>query len=264
MFQEKVKILHNDNLAKDYFRIALECPDFIKNAVPGQFVMLKVSDNETPLLRRPFSIHNLILQNNKRIGLEVLYKVVGKGTKLLSKFKTNEYVNIIGPLGKGFEINLNHKNICIIAGGIGVAPMLFLASKIGPTIQNCTVLIGGRNKDDILCKNEFTNLGFMPEITTDDGSLGQKGFVTNALIEIIKDNNPDIIYACGPNLMLKAVAEISNKFNIECQISMESHMACGIGACLGCAVPNKKNPESFLHVCSQGPVFNAQDILFYD
>lgn len=162
MYQENVKVLWNRKVGPEYYRIGLNCHDKYKDAKPGQFIMLRFPDQVTPFLRRPFSIHQLISDNGQTIGIEVLYKVVGEGTKKLSRVQTDDMVDIFGPLGNSFTFSNHHKTIYIVAGGIGVAPMVFLASYLwtkGVEPKKCKVFLGGRSKDDLLCRDAFLNIG---------------------------------------------------------------------------------------------------------
>jgi len=221
--------------------------------------MLRFADQINPLLRRPFTIHRVISKDGGLGGIEVLYKVVGKCTKKLSMCVESDIIDIIGPLGNGFITSDNYNNVFIVAGGVGVAPMLFLASYLQKNtgLSKCTVFLGSRSKHDLLCKDDFLRLGMKVLITTEDGSAGRKGLVTDILETSIKENHPDIIYGCGPTAMLKSLALISEMHSIPCRVSIETIMACGIGACLGCAVESKKTPEKYLHACMDGPVFDT-------
>ncbi len=262
MHQEKTRVLHNKELAPSYYRIGFKCNIKYSDAKPGQFIMLRFGDRINPLLRRPFSIHRLIKKNGDFEGIEVLYKVVGKCTRKLSMCVEGDIIDIVGPLGNSFMTSDNYNNVFIVAGGVGVAPMLFLASYLqkNTDISKYTVFLGCRSRHDLLCKDDFLKLGIKVLITTEDGSVGKKGFVTDILETSIKENHPDIIYGCGPTAMLKPVTLISKKYSIPCRISIETIMACGIGACLGCAVESKKMPEKYLHACLDGPVFDAKTI----
>jgi len=259
--------------------LILEAGKIIRLAEPGQFVNVRVNTGYAPLLRRPLSIHRARGKN-----LEVLYEVVGEGTRVLSHRKPGEYLDIIGPLGEGFGYTLHATRYTLpilIAGGIGVAPLLFLAEKIksGSTLhapRSTLVLIGAKTKDDILCEREFKKLGCEVKISTDDGSRGFKGKVTDLLDKILASRfrlhasgskklaacsvqRAALIYACGPRPMLKEISQISEKYNIPAQISLEEHMACGIGACLGCAVKTK---DGFRRACKDGPVFNTDELIW--
>ena len=260
MHQEKVKVLWNNELAPLYYRIGLKCNIKYSYAKPGQFIMLRFADQINPLLRRPFSIHRLISKDKSLEGLEVLYKVVGKCTKKLSMCTEGDVIDIIGPLGNSFITSDNYNNVFIVAGGVGVAPMLFLASYLQKysDLSKCIVFLGSRSKHDLLCKDDFLRLGIKVFFTTEDGSAGRKGLVTDILETSIKEKRPDIIYGCGPPAMLKSLALMSETYLIPCRVSIETIMACGIGACLGCAVESKKTSEKYLHACLDGPVFDTR------
>ena len=263
MHQEKAKVLWNRKIGPDYYRIGLTCDEEYSTARPGQFIMLRFPGRMTPFLRRPFSIHRRILAEGRTTGIEILYKVVGEGTQVLSEIQTDDLVDILGPLGNGFFISDAFKNIYIVAGGIGVAPMVFLASYFeeqGVDPSRCTVFLGGRSKDDLLCKEDFLRIGMKLFITTDDGSAGDQCFVTHPLETESEKRRPDVVYACGPMDMLKCVVGIAEKHGVPCQISIETMMACGIGACLGCAVVKKGDSGNYMHACMDGPVFDTDMI----
>jgi len=226
-------------------------------AKPGQFLQVKVSDNTEPLLRRPFSIHNV-----KSGQIEILYEILGKGTEALAQKAAGAYLDCIGPLGNGFEFRTPYpapRNPILVAGGMGIAPLFFLAQRLskGKTL----VLLGAKNKKQILCEKELRRLGCRVMLATDDGSKGFKGKVTDLLRHLISaiDHRPSAIYACGPRPMLKEIARISQTQHIPAQASLEEHMACGIGACLGCVVNTR---QGFKRVCKDGPVFQAEEIIW--
>lgn len=263
MIQEKIQILWNKNVGPGYFKIGLNCQGEYSEAKPGQFVMLRLCGEIEPLLRRPFSIHRLISGNEQFKGIEILYKVVGKFTQKLSMLKKNDSIDILGPLGSGFSIPKNIKRIFIVAGGMGVAPIVFLAYQLKNNevdISRCRMFLGGRTKDDILCLDDFDQLKMAVQLTTDDGSAGSKCLVTHPLEMALAEKQPDILYACGPRKMLKSVSVLAQKFAVKCQVSVETMMACGMGACLGCAVEPEGASEKYLHACLDGPVFDANAI----
>ncbi len=265
MYQENVEILWNKQVGPVYYRIGLTCHRGYSSATPGQFIMLRFPDLIFPLLRRPFSIHRRIASDEGITGIELLYKVVGEGTKKLSEYKKGDAVDILGPLGNGFSFSKHYKRVYIVAGGIGVAPMLYLVSTLlenGVEPSECQVFLGGKSKDDLLCKDDFAEIGVAVHVTTDDGSSGDQCFVTDPLEMASERRQPDIIYACGPMEMLNCVIHIAEKNNIPCQISIETTMACGIGACLGCAVERKDAFGSYMHACLDGPVFDARLLNF--
>jgi dihydroorotate dehydrogenase electron transfer subunit len=260
MQQETVKIKCNDPLSPSYYRMAVACSPAFEAAVPGQFVMVQPAGQAAPLLRRPFSIHRLIRRDSAVIGMEILYRVVGKATQRLSECRKGDDLALLGPLGRGFRIPAGSRRLFIVAGGIGVAPMLFLAETLnasGLDPAACLVFLGGRTRQDLLCKSEFRQLGMPLFLTTDDGSAGDMCLVTTALEDAIRDRPPELICACGPHGMLSCVAGLAETHRIACQVSVETVMACGMGACLGCAIEPRQAKEKYLHACLDGPVFDA-------
>ncbi len=260
MFQERVKVLWNTLECSGYYRIGMQSNPGYSRAKPGQFVMVRFPDEVTPLLRRPFSIHRLILHQGRTAGIELLYKVVGTGTEKLSLSRKGDGLDLLGPLGTHFKIPENTRRVFIVAGGIGVAPMFFLSAtleKAGVDLTESRIFIGGRSRDDLLCMNDFISVGMRTvHLTTEDGSAGLRDLVTTPLERAVAERAPDRIYACGPLPMIRAVAKIARRYRAPCQVSIESLMACGLGACLGCAVEGA-DPGKYLHACIDGPVFEA-------
>ena len=259
--QIKSKIISNKKLKNNYWYLEFESGVIAGNAVPGQFIEVKINDGTDPLLRRPISIHNV-----SKSGVRLLYEVVGRGTQILSEKRPGDLLDIIGPLGNGFEYlrrtaKPDPAQAVLVAGGMGVAPLVFLAEKI--KFLSPLVLVGARKKEQILCSKEFKALGCKLIIATDDGSFGFKGKVTDLLKEILLKKSPVErpmnIYACGPQPMLKAVAQLSCENNIASQLSLERHMACGFGACLGCVVPTR---AGYKRVCKDGPVFLGKELIW--
>ncbi|MBU0503987.1 MAG: dihydroorotate dehydrogenase electron transfer subunit [Candidatus Omnitrophota bacterium] len=275
MPQIKAKIVYNKKVKENYWCCVFNAPEVVKKASPGQFLNIRVEDKEL-LLRRPFSIHGI-----QGSGLGIIYEVLGKGTKYLSRRKPGEYLDIIGPLGNGFDYKTQGCQgtmvPVLVAGGMGVAPLFFLAEKLRENqnpkskIQN-VVLIGAKTKNHILCEKEFKAAGFDVRIATDDGSRGFKGYVSELLEKILSADLRHVqsasskdaersrgIYACGPKPMLKEICRISRKYGLSSQVSLEEHMACGIGACFGCVAETK---EGYKRVCKDGPVFKADDLIW--
>ncbi len=264
MFQHPARVLWNKKISSGCYKIGLTCVQDYSAAKPGQFIMLRLGPQSDPLLRRPFSIHNLIISNGRAEALELLYKVVGKGTAIMARQNPGDTVDILGPLGSGFIIPRQIKSIHVVAGGLGVAPLVFLASRLSRdnfNFSNCRVFIGGRTKEDLLCRDDFVRLGLKVDTTTDDGSAGDQCLVTHPLEEAVDSNPPDLILACGPMAMLACVIGIAEKHHVPCQVSIETMMACGVGACLGCAVEGRAG-QRYLHACLDGPVFDAADLKF--
>lgn len=265
MIQQPVKVLWNQKLSTAYYKIGLTCSGHYASSKPGQFVMLGLAGQPDRLLRRPFSIHNLLIENGITHGFELLYKVVGTTTASLAQRKPGDIVDIFGPLGSGFLIPSRAKRVFVVAGGVGVAPLLFLLSDLhrrNVDLSNYRIFIGGRTKEDLLCSNEFLELGVSVLTTTDDGSAGDQCLVTHPLENAMAHTIPDVIVACGPMGMLACVVGIAEKHKVPCQVSIETMMACGMGACLGCAVDSRIEGQRYLHACVDGPVFPADVLKF--
>lgn len=239
------------------FRMRLHSPEIAARAVPGQFVHVRVAPGTDPLLRRPLSIH--LVDGGE---LELVYRVVGRGTEILSGLKPGSVLDLLGPLGKGFEI-VPDKAPLLVGGGLGVPPIHFLARELLGKERTATVVLGFADIDDVYAVEELEALpGLEVWVATEDGSLGRKGLVTDILPE-----GPEVremaVYACGPTPMLAAVAGwAAGNDNLPCQVSLEERMGCGLGACRGCTVPVAVDPESedeikYRRVCTDGPVFPA-------
>ena len=258
--QEQAKLIKKEQLKSDIYKFSVQVPEIVKEAKPGNFIEIRVSDRTEPFLRRPISIYNLEKENGI---LEFIFQVKGKGTEILSKKKENDLIDIIGPLGYGTFKYDQYKNLGIIGGGIGVFPLYELAKCAKKDNKNVNTYLGFRNKDYVVLEDEFQNVSDYLTITTDDGSYAKQGFAINFLEKDIEEGKIDAIYACGPLPMLKAVQKLAIEKNIPCQISLEEKMGCGLGVCLGCAVKTAKSPKDapeYWHVCKAGPVFQAKDV----
>lgn len=265
MIQQQAILRFKTQVAPDCFHLGLECEGELLKAVPGQFVMAQVGALEKPLLRRPFSICGLMGRHGRVDGIELLVKAVGPGTRWLTGMDAGESVSLLGPLGHGFTVGAVDKRVYLAAGGIGVAPIRFLASDLiakGVHPENCRLFLGGRSHLDLLCREDFQTWGIAVTLTTDDGTVGDQCLVTDPLETAVQDLRPDIVCACGPHGMLACIAGIAERHHVRCQLSIETMMACGMGVCLGCAVESRKQQESYLHACIHGPVFNAEDLFF--
>jgi dihydroorotate dehydrogenase electron transfer subunit len=249
----KLEILKNTPLCGSVFRMHVNRGG-MKTAVPGQFVHVRCSESFDPLLRRPFSISNM-----EENSFEIIYKVAGRGTNLLSDKKKGELLDVMGPLGNGFPLPSKSESAVIIAGGMGIAPTLFLAKIISNSVSK--FILGAKTRGLLLCSEEFGALGINLVTATEDGTCGIKGDVCSALSSTFQKSHPSVIYACGPAGMLKEVYNISKTHNIRCFLSFENLMACGVGACLGCVIKTFENGiPSYKRVCRDGPVFNGDII----
>jgi dihydroorotate dehydrogenase electron transfer subunit len=283
IYQTKAEIVFNQRIRGKYFHCFLRAPKIAQAAQPGQFVQIRVADGSAPLLRRPFSIAG-IRDTGYGKQVEILYGVIGEGSRLLSQKREGEFLDIIGPLGNGFDFFSPHpapRTPVLVAGGMGVAPLVFLAERIAYSVERIAyskplVLLGAKTVSQLLCEKEFKALGCEVKVATDDGSKGFHGRVTDLLMNFLSASRSsgippnfirtagkryplNAIYACGPHPMLKAVAALAKQYRIPAQVSLEAHMACGIGACLGCVV---ETIEGYKRVCQEGPVFPAQEVVW--
>ncbi|MFH0732557.1 MAG: dihydroorotate dehydrogenase electron transfer subunit [Candidatus Omnitrophota bacterium] len=273
----RAKILSNKKISHTYYKMALDAPYIARAAKPGQFVQIKCSDSLEPLLRRPFSIHRV------NGNIEILYETVGRGTEILSNKKEGDKINVLGPLGNGFTLpratsddrkksrakssderraTKAEPRAIIIAGGVGVAPLVYLAEELAKKHIKTIVLIGAKTKDLILCKKDFKKAAPEVYVSTDDGTYGSQGFVSKLFHKILKTTESwfdTVVYVCGPHGMLRCIAEICEERNFECQVSLEEKMACGIGTCLGCVVKTKSGNKL---ACKDGPVFDSSELLW--
>ena len=235
----------------------IHCPDIAAVSKAGQFVHVRVPGFT---LRRPISICEV----EKAAGtIRILFDIRGEGTKVLANTKEGELVDVMGPLGNGFTLLDSDKTAVVVGGGIGVPPMLQTAKSYG---KNATAILGFRSADKIVLTDDFEAQQNRVMLCTDDGSAGHHGVVTDLLKQRFDEGKPDIVYACGPKVMLKFVAKLCAEYGVRCQVSLEERMACGVGACLGCATPIRRDDGSvtYLHVCKDGPVFDAERVVFDD
>ena len=266
-------ILENVEVSPGYWRMRMTAPTTMLTALPGQFVMVRVTPTIDPLIRRPFGVYDVgVLQpaftgGSAQPYLEMLYRVVGKGTAILASLHEGDLLDVLGPLGTGFVTGPPDEEKLIVGGGVGLAPLYLLAKEL---VRHAPVRLfaGGRTKDDVLCITEFERLGVECYVATEDGSLGERGLVTKVLCyRLSSTGNAGSIFACGPHGMLKAVAAIAAERSVPCQVSLEGYMACGVGACLGCVCQGAKHtPETpdYRCVCSEGPVFESRELAWED
>ncbi len=253
----KALILSHKPAGRGYYRLVLKAPEAAVAAVPGQFVMLRVTENRDPLLARPFGISSIIA----RKSIELFYRVAGRGTALLTRMKAGHALSLLGPLGKGFLLPVKDVTPVLIAGGSGFPPLHFFAMRAG---DRAHFFVGARDKECLPPTRVLTSLKANTakvHIATEDGSMGRQGMSTDALKAFLaKEERKDrlVIYACGPHAMLAAVSRIAAEHSITCYVSTEERMACGLGACMGCSVPMKAG--GYKRACKEGPVFDARDI----
>ena len=251
MYDEVVSILENKKINDEYYKLVFSSPRLSKKVLPGQFLNIQLEDhNGGVFLRRPFSYYRIV--GNK---IEVLYEILGRGTGILAQKRKSHQLKVLGPLGKAFSQNLKGKKRILVAGGVGVPPLVYLAETVKDSSKNQFLLIGCKTKHEVLPKKELAQVKGQVLYATNDGSYGKKGFVTVLLHDLIKKEDPKSLFiqTCGPTVMMDAVMKIAREFGIEGEASVEERMACGVGACLGCVV---ETHEGFKTSCVEGPVFS--------
>jgi dihydroorotate dehydrogenase electron transfer subunit len=273
---ERVTILENARIARDTFRLRFQCPRLARRVVPGQFLMLRLAGCDDPLLGRPMALYDTIGaegQNGAPEGVEVVYLVVGKMTGLLARSPRGQELNVWGPLGNGFAPQ-TCEHLVMVAGGIGQTPFLALAREhlgrrqygdpprsVRPAAR-VTLCYGARTKDYLAGVEEFRRLGVEVQVSTDDGTAGHHGLVTELAEQVLTASPRARVVCCGPERMMEAVAKLTSERNVPCQISLETPMACGIGICFSCVarVRDERGGWDYRRTCVEGPVFDAARI----
>jgi dihydroorotate dehydrogenase electron transfer subunit len=257
--QERAKIILKKSWG-DYFLFRIEALAMASEAQPGQFLMIRVNDGWDPFLRRPISVHA-----REQGALEIFFQAVGRGTDLLARKREGDALDIIGPLGKGFDLGgiRTGETACLVGGGRGIAPLFFLGRKLLSLRAKVETLYGGKSREDLPLKSKLDEAGLEADCSTDDGSYGFPGLVTGLLEAKIRNVRPDILFACGPDPMMKKAAEIAAAHKIPAQLSLESIMGCGFGACWGC-VKKIQTPGggAWKKICEDGPVVRAEDVIW--
>jgi dihydroorotate dehydrogenase electron transfer subunit len=246
-------LLENKQLNKDNFLLKLQSPASVSDIYPGQFINVEIKEAKEIFLRRPFSVLDVDYKNQT---ISLLVKILGRGSQKLTEAKAGVKINAVFPLGKSFTYPQPEDQILLIGGGSGVAPMLFLAKTCGLDPKNVHILIGARTIHDHINIDDYKPYGQF-YFTTEDGSLGEKGYVTNHPVFKENLNNFSKIYTCGPDQMMKAIGRIALANSIFCEVSLENMMACGFGVCLCCVEDTKAGHRC---VCTDGPVFNVNDL----
>lgn len=239
-------------VADNYF-IYFKSPKPIPEIKPGNFAEILVPESNDVFLRRPFSVLDVDYEKNI---ISFYIKAIGKGTRKLGNLRQGQKVSLIYPLGNSFNIPTDLKKVLIVGGGSGIAPFILLGKELKKQGVETTFLLGGRSAKDILLTHEFSKYGTVLS-TTEDGSLGEKGLVTQHSVFNADTFNFDHIFTCGPDPMMKAIGELAQERQISCDASLENMMACGFGVCLCCVTPTPKGNK---RVCIEGPVFNVKNL----
>jgi dihydroorotate dehydrogenase electron transfer subunit len=262
VIDETVRILTNREVAEDFYLARLAAPHIAGEALPGQFVNLKVNAGVTPFLRMPLSVCDV----NPDAGyIDVLYQEAGPKTQALCKQPIGEELSCLGPLGHPFTHPDKGTDCVLVGGGIGVPPMIFLGRRLMREGFDVALLIGARSAAKHLSDELLEGTALRIGRATDDGSLGHCGLVTDLLRQELESAGSKVVYTCGPHAMIEAVADVSREFDAACQVSLEEYMACGIGICVGCVVrvenaDGKTEYGDYKRICIDGPVFDAREI----
>jgi len=256
---EKGLVVNHVQLSSDMYQIDFLSPKIAAESRPGQFIQIKTNSHTDPLLRRPISLHDI--DADKGI-ISILYRVVGTGTKLLTVIQNGEELDSIGPLGRGFSLPQRINKAVLIGGGVGITPLVYLARQLVENGCETLVLYGTENQDQLVALDKIISTGAKCLTATLNGSFGIKGFVTEPLFDEQVGAGIDFLYTCGPEPMMKQVRDYGIKHNIPGEVSLEEHMACGVGACLGCARKLKEEDKEYVKICKDGPVFNMAEVEF--
>ena len=263
--RQNATIVNQQYIAPDTYRMRLRAPEMVALMQPGQFVHVRVQSGSTsydPLLRRPISLADF---HTGEGTFDLVYQVVGRGTAILSERQPNEQLDVLGPIGRSFPLPAsNYQTVALVAGGLGVPPLLPLARQLCHKKAKVVLFLGARSKDQLLMVEDFSALGVETRLFTDDGSAGSVGRVTDGLVDALRVMEADRLYACGPMPMLRALHPLVEAAHVEAWFSLETHMACGIGACLGCTVTVREGDTTRLALlCQEGPVFSAREVSFH-
>lgn len=242
------EVVENVEVSVGVWHITVKAPKLAEAALPGQFVQVLV-EGAGLLLRRPLGIAGA---NVEQGTVELFYRILGKGTSKLTEYRMGDSLSLLGPLGHGFDTS--DGRVLIVGGGMGLAPVKFLAERL----DHCEVLLGGRNAAELFWTKFYEPVTAAMYITTDDGSVGTKGFTVALLPELLAAGHFDRVAACGPEIMMKKTFEICREQGVPCEVSLERRMACGLGACLSCNIDSTDGRR--LHVCQDGPVFRGEEV----
>jgi dihydroorotate dehydrogenase electron transfer subunit len=259
MFKEVMTtVQRNDRIAHNIFRMELSCFGAdLAHFVPGQFANLAVPGHKELLLKRPLSI---CTADDKEQTVTLIYQTKGIGTQALSELRSGAYVKAILPIGRGFNLKGTDKSVFLVGGGVGIAPLLSVTQRWRD--KKYEAFLGYRGKDYEYCLDDFKNVCGSVHVTSDDGTLGEKGLVTEALKRRLTEAVPDVILTCGPAPMLRALQDMLSVFNIPAQVSMEQRMGCGFGACSTCTCGiDGRNGLEYKKVCIEGPVFDLCEVV---
>lgn len=255
---EQGKVLDNRLIAPDLYVMDFVAPLIAQECQPGQFLHIRTSSTCDPLLRRPFSIYD-VLPGSCIISL--LYRVVGRGTGLLTNIEVDDEIDVTGPLGRGFSLPEKPEDILLVGGGVGVAPLMYLGRQLIERGCRVQLLLGAATTEQLIAGQRFEKIGIRVKMASLDGAPGYQGLVTD-LLDMENPASYNRLYTCGPEAMMARVAEWAIQNKVGGELSLEEHMACGVGACLGCARQLKPGQNGYAKICQDGPVFDINSVSF--
>lgn len=262
------EVLSHRKYGEHYHSLTIVAPEIGEHVLPGQFVNVRCNEESSHILRRPFSVHRVHKRGGWASTIEIVFDIRGPGTSYLASLRPHAQVNLIGPLGTGFQIPQLRAHCLLVGGGIGAAPLFFLADELRNDAHRVDFILGARSAGFLLNAIDVRRIASVYRITTEDGSSGDKGRVTDVLVETIERCETEVVYACGPHPMLAAVSEICNERDIAVQVAVEELMACGFGVCMTCVMPIKRKVRKdefetvFARSCTEGPVFNGASVVW--
>ena len=266
-FDVDARVIENRRLSSDYNVLSLEAPDIARATEPGQFVMVKPDRGIDPLLRRPFSVFEVLRDGTRPMGISILSKRVGTTTSQIFEAQAGDRVQCLGPLGRAFSLPAASGEVWMVAGGVGLAPFWTVAETLAARGVSLRLFYGGRRDADLFYLDYFEQLGVSLVLCTEDGSRGERGRVTIPLERALaarREGTDLLLHACGPEPMLAAVARLAARYGCRCEVSVERVMGCGLGGCYSCVVPVKAAHGGFHHVrsCIGGPIFDAATLVW--
>ena len=271
MIQAHGEVLTHKKYGDAYHSLTIVAPEIGEKIRPGQFVNIRCGKDRSNILRRPFSVYRVHKRGGWASTIEIVFDVRGPGSSYLSELRSHASVDMIGPLGRGFQLPKRRAHCLLVGGGIGATPLFFLADELRNDGHRVDLVLGARSANLLLNPIEARRLGSVCAMTTDDGSAGEKGIVTDVLPGVIERCNTEVIYACGPHPMLAAVSGVGVNQKLPVQVAVEELMACGYGVCMTCVMPLRgkvrkdQAPEDaivYARSCTEGPVFNGASVIW--
>lgn len=265
------EVLGHKRYSEHYHSLTIVAPEIGERITPGQFVNIKCGEGSAHILRRPFSVYRVHKRGGWASTIEIVFDIRGAGTRFLSQLRQHSIIDLVGPLGRGFVLPNRRAHCLLVGGGVGAAPLFFLADELRNEGHRVDVILGARSTKMLLNPIEVRRLASVSRTTTEDGSAGERGRVTDVLIETMERCDTEVVYTCGPHPMLEAVSKVCADQNIPVQVAVEELMACGYGVCMTCVMPvraKRKGQEGieeeivYARSCTEGPVFNGGAVLW--